>query len=461
MSSLRLRTRLTLWFSASVLLILLPIIAVIATIQWQAMRDALDHHLTEDLEVAVQMLSPRDGTLSWRVDDETDPGYDAGRRRWVEVYGAAGELRFVRGAPEYPHIRSALPGLLDAPDGPFTTTTPAGAHVRLLTVRRVIGGQAYLIRVARGEDALRASHRRLLLILAVFGPMAVGLASAVGYVISGRMLTPLATMAERARVISAERLDERLPVGNPDDELGQLATVFNETFERLQASFDRLRRFTADVSHELRTPLTAIRSVGEVGLGEARTIEDHQEVIGSMLEEADRLAHLVETLLTLSRWESGRVSARQDVVDLAGITRLVAGQLSVLADERNVALTVASSAPLHVLGDEMMLRQAVGNVIDNAIKFTPPGRRVTVAFATTPAEHLIIVDDEGPGIPADRRPHVVERFYRLDRDREQGTNGAGLGLSIVQWAVTAQGGRLELGDTPGGGTRVTIALPRS
>lgn len=461
MSPLRLRTRLTLWFSASVLLILVPIIGVIATIQWHAMRDGLDHHLNEDLEVAVQMLTPRDGTLLWRVDDETDPGYDAGPRRWVEVYGQSGQLRFVRGAPEDPNIRSALPGLLDAHDGPFTTLTPAGAHVRLLTVRRMIDGQAYLIRVARSEDALRDSHRRLLLILAVFGPMAVGLASAVGYVISGRMLAPLAAMAERARVISAERLNERLPIANPDDELGQLATVFNETFERLQASFDRLRRFTADVSHELRTPLTAIRSVGEVGLGEARTIEDHQEVIGSMLEEADRLAHLVETLLTLSRWESGRVAARQDRVDLAGITRLVAGQLSVLADERAVALTVAPSSPLDVLGDEMMLRQAVGNVIDNAIKFTPPGRSVTITFATTPSEHHIIVDDEGPGIPADRRPHVVERFYRLDRDREQGTDGAGLGLSIVQWAVTAQGGRLELGDAPGGGARVTIALPRS
>ncbi len=291
--------------------------------------------------------------------------------------------------------------------------------------------------------------------------MAVGLAAAAGYVISGRMLTPLATMAERARVISAERLDQRLPVGNPADELGQLAAVFNETFERLQASFDRLRRFTADVSHELRTPLTAIRSVGEVGLGEARTVEDHQEVIGSMLEEADRLSHLVETLLTLSRWESGRVAVQREPVDLAGITRLVASQLSVLADERDVTLTIVPSPPLEVLGDALMLRQAISNVIDNAIKFTPSGRRITIHFASTPDEHRVIIDDEGPGIPANRRPLVVERFYRLDRDREQGTEGAGLGLSIVQWAVTAQGGRLELGDAPGGGTRVTMTLPRS
>jgi heavy metal sensor kinase len=461
MIPLRLRTRLTLWFSASVLIILLPIIAVIATIQWQAMRDALDHHLTEDLEVAVQMLVVWEGTLVWRVDDATDPGYDAGARRWVEVYDAAGQIRFLRGAPENAAIRTSLSGPMETPTGPFTVVTPGGAHVRVLTTRRVIGSQESLIRVARSEDALRAAHRRLLLILAVFGPMAVGLASAAGYVISGRMLMPMATMAERARAISAERLDERLPIGNPDDELGQLATVFNETFERLQASFDRLRRFTADVSHELRTPLTAIRSVGEVGLGAARTVEDHQEVIGSMLEEADRLAHLVETLLTLSRWESGRVAARRDPVDLTGITRLVASQLSVLADERGTVLTVVPSPRLDVLGDATMLRQAISNVVDNAIKFTPPGRRVTIHFASTPDEHHIIVDDEGPGIPEDRRSQVVERFYRLDRDREQGTNGAGLGLSIVQWAVAAQGGWLALADAPGSGTRVTIALPRS
>lgn len=461
MSPLRLRTRLTLWFSVSVLIILLPIIAVIATIQWQAMRASLDHHLTEDLEVAAQMLTLHKGVLTWRVDHETDPGYDAGPRRWVEVYDAAGQVRFLRGAPEHTGIRAALPGPTQTPDGLFTIMTPAGAHVRVLTIRRVIGSEASLIRVARSEDALRADHRRLLLILAVFGPMAVGLASAAGYVISGRMLLPMANMAERARAINADRLDERLPVGNPEDELGQLATVFNETFERLHASFERLRQFTADVSHELRTPLTAIRSVGEVGLGEARTVADHQEVIGSMLEEADRLAHLVETLLTLSRWESGRVAAQRDSVDLTGLTRLVVSQLAVLADERDVALAVAPSPPLDVLGDATMLRQAISNVVDNAIKFTPPGRRVSVHFASTLDECQVIVDDEGPGIPEDRRSQVVERFYRLDRDREQGTDGAGLGLSIVQWAVAAQGGRLALAQAPGGGTRVTIALPRS
>ncbi len=456
----RLRTRLTLWFSASILIILLPVLSGVAIIQWHSMRAALDHHLREDLEFALEMLVLRDGQVVWRVDSETDPGYDAGPRRWVEVYDDQKRPLFLRGVPETPYIWKELPEVEADRDGPFTRQTPSGAHVRLLTVQRPLAGEPKWIRVARSEDDLRHDLRQMVLIFAVIGPLAIVTASVAGYLISGRALSPLTHMAERARIISADRLSERLPVVNASDELGQLATVFNDTFARLQGSFDRLKRFTADVSHELRTPLTAIRTVGEVGLQESRTIEDHQEVIGSMLEEADRLARVVETLLTLSRWESGRVTATVEPVDLAEVARHVAGYLSVLADERGVALAVNITGPLAVNGDGTMIRQAVINVVDNAIKFTAPGSRVTMYSASTAAEHQLVVDDQGPGIPEDHRGRVVERFYRMDRDRESGTEGSGLGLSIVQWAMAANHGRLELGANPDGGARVILAMPR-
>ncbi|MCR4374641.1 MAG: ATP-binding protein [Acidobacteria bacterium] len=457
----RLRTRLTLWFSATILLILLPVLAGVALIQWQSMRAALDHHLTEDMEFALQMIVSRDGELVWRVEADTDPGYDAGPRRWVEVYDAEGRPRYLRGIPEERGIWRTLPDVTADPKGPNTRQTPSGAHVRLLTVQRPLDGEPLWIRVARSEDGLRRDLRQVLLIFAVIGPLAIVVASVAGYLISGRALAPLSAMAERARSISADRLSERLPGAETPDELGQLATVFNATFARLQDSFDRLKRFTADVSHELRTPLTAIRSVGEVGLQESRTVEEHQEVIGSMLEEVDRLSRVVETLLTLSRWESGRVAPQAAPMDLAGVANHVVNQLSVLADERNVELRVAVHAPLTVMGDDTMIRQAVINVVDNAIKFTPTGSRVTISSVSTPSEHHLVVDDQGPGIPEDQRHRVVERFYRLDRDRESGPEGTGLGLAIVQWAVTANRGRLELGSNPDGGARVTIVLPRT
>jgi len=457
----RLRTRLTLWFSATILLILLPVLAGVALIQWRSMRAALDHHLEEDMEFALQMLVRRGGEVTWRIDSERDPGYDAGARRWVEVYGADGRPLFLRGIPETPDIQRALPDVRVDPAGPYTRETPSGAHVRILTVRRPIAGEPLWIRVARSEDDLRADLRTLVLVFAILGPVAVATASIAGYLISGHALLPLTHMAERARSISADRLSERLPGADTPDELGQLATVFNDTFARLQDSFDRLRRFTADVSHQLRTPLTAIRSVGEVGLQESQTVEDHQEVIGSMLEEVDRLARVVETLLTLSRWESGHVVAKAAPVDLADVARHVVNQLSVLADERGVELLVTVRPPLPVTGDDMMIRQALINVIDNAIKFSPPGSRVAISSVSTPTQHHLIVDDQGPGIPEDQRHRVIERFYRLDRDRESGPEGTGLGLAIVQWAVTANRGRLELASNPDGGARVTITLPRT
>lgn len=425
------------------------------------MRAALDHHLQEDMEFALQMLVLRDGRVVWRVDFENDPGYDAGRRRWVEVYDAEGRPLFLRGIPETPHIWRALPDVTDDPAEPYTRQTPSGAHVRLLTVQRPLAGDPLWIRVARSEDGLRGDLRQLLLIFSVIGPLSVVVASVAGYLISGRALSPLGAMAERARSISADRLSERLPGAETDDELGQLASVFNDTFARLQDSFDRLKQFTADVSHELRTPLTAIRSVGEVGLQESRTVEDHQEVIGSMLEEVDRLSRVVETLLTLSRWESGRVVARREPLDLADLARHVASQLSVLADERDVEVLVVAQPPMQVMGDDTMIRQALINVIDNAIKFAPNGSRVTISSESTADEHRLVVDDQGPGIPENLRHRVVERFYRLDRDREHGPEGTGLGLAIVQWAVTANRGRLELASNPDGGARITIALPRS
>lgn len=452
----RLRTRLTIWFAASLLLILAPCFAGILYLEWHAMREALDHHLEEDLEVAAEMVIRDADGVRWRTDAVEDLGYDAGRQRWVEVYAASGEPLYFRGVPAaFPAIRRALASPPVTLPGRQTVRTPAGAYVRVLMASRMLGGEPAWLRVARTEDPMRRDFRQLLLVFAGGVPLAVLTAALAGYVVSGRALAPLTRMADRARTISAERLSERLPVENPADELGQLSTVFNETFARLEASFEALKRFSADASHELRTPVTAIRSVGEVGLRESMSEDGYREVIASMLEEADRLARLVDTLLMLSRWESGRARPQQERVDLRDITRDVVDHIGVLAEEREITLTVDLPAALDVRVDAVMLRQAVLNVIDNAIKFTPRGGAVHVSSQTRGPEHRLIVDDDGPGIPEAERPRVVERFYR----GTSATPGSGLGLSIVHWALTANDGRLEIGENPGGGARVTLALP--
>jgi len=460
-TALGLRTRLTIWFAASILLILAPFLIWILALQWRSMRAALDHHLEEDLEVVLEMLVVLDGTLVWRTNAERDLGYNAGERRWVEVYALDGTARFRRGLPDRPGIQAAITSPMGEPAGYRTLRTPAGAFVRTLITDRRLGPELVRVRVARAEDELRTDLWWLGIAFGLAAPLAVLAAAASGYVISGKALAPLGRMADRARAISADHLSERLPVENTNDELGQLAAVFNATFARLEQSFAQLRQFTADASHELRTPLTAIRSVGEVGLREAKDVTDYQEIVGSMLEEADRLSHVVETLLTLSRWESGRVLPRPDEVELGRLIRDVAAQLSVLAEERGITIDVAIGPPLRVTTDCVMARQAFCNVLDNAIKYTRDGGRVRIGSASPPGEHQVVVDDDGPGIPEDQRLHVVERFYRIEGGHTRRLGGAGLGLAIVHWAMTANGGRVAIGDSDSGGARVVLAWPAS
>ena len=219
--------------------------------------------------------------------------------------------------------------------------------VRVLSRPYVVDGQPVVIRVARSAARLRDELKTLLLVLGFGFPIAVGIAACGGYALARRALAPVGKMADRARTITAERLGERLPVITPDDELGHLATVFNETFARIERSFEQLRRFTADASHELRTPLTAIRSVGEVGLREHHNERAYREIIGSMLEEADQLGHLVESLLTLSRADAGQVKLRLERLDLAELAREIVNHLGVLAEEKRQSLSVEAAAGVY------------------------------------------------------------------------------------------------------------------
>jgi heavy metal sensor kinase len=268
-------------------------------------------------------------------------------------------------------------------------------------------------------------------------------------------------MADRARAITAERLGERLPVENSKDELGQLAAAFNDVFARLERSFEQLRRFTADASHELRTPLTAMRTVGEVGLREHRGVAAYREIIGSMLEETDRLGRVVEGLLTLSRADAGNLSLNREDLDLAELARDVVGHLGVLAEEKHQAVTVETSGRVAACLDRLVIRQALINLVDNAVKYTPPGGNIRVIVSEGGSGPTLEVVDSGPGIPQEHRDRVFDRFYRVDKARSRDFGGTGLGLSIARWAVEAHGGRIDLDSAEGAGSTFRITLVHS
>jgi len=315
------------------------------------------------------------------------------------------------------------------------------------------------VSAALDETSLRDTLWTLALIFATGIPFAAGLAVAGGYFLAGRVLAPVGAMAQKAREITAESLAKRLPVDNAGDEFGQLATVFNDTLARLQDAFERLRRFTADASHELRTPLTAMRSVGEVALQGTLDAVTYRDVIGSMLEEVDRLTRLVESLLILTRADSGKVQLVAEDLDLGGLAGNVIDQLHVLADEKQQELTLRAPIPVHAMGDAALIRHALMNLIHNAIKYTPNGGTIAVHVNATDKKAMIEVQDTGPGIPAVHRDRIFDRFYRVDTSRSREEGGVGLGLAIVRWAVEANGGHIELASDGTEGSLFRVILP--
>ena len=308
------------------------------------------------------------------------------------------------------------------------------------------------------EQRLQAQLREILVVMALGLPPIVALAGLGGYVLARRALAPIDRLASEAHRITADRLHERLSVPNPSDEIGRLAAVINETLARLESSFDQLRRFTADASHELRTPLSVIRGIGEIGLGQTRTPAEYKEAMGSMLEEVDRLTRLVDTLLRLSSGDAGTIRLSREWVDLGELTRDIVSSLGILAEERNQRVRLDVGEHVRVTADRLVLREAITNVIDNAIKYGPVGSAIDVRVRRDGEDGVVSVADQGGGIPAAHRERIFDRFYRIDEGRSRASGGTGLGLAIAKWAVEVNGGRISVDGTQPGAV-FQIRLP--
>jgi len=311
---------------------------------------------------------------------------------------------------------------------------------------------------ANPEARVEQELREILLVLVVGFPPIVVLAGVGGYVLARRALQPIDHLGAEARRINAERLHERLSVPNKRDEIGRLAAVINDTLARLESSFQQLRRFTADASHELRTPLSVIRGIGEMNLRETRTPAEYKDAMGSMLEEVDRLTRVVDSLLQLSRGDAGTVKLSREAVDLGQLTRDVVASLSILAEERQQRVHVDAADNVLIFADRLVLRDAITNVIDNAIKYGPHQSTIDVRVHRDGDHAELSVVDEGPGIPPEHRERIFDRFYRIDEGRSRELGGTGLGLAIARWAVETHGGHISV-DGTGRGSVFRVVVP--
>jgi two-component system, OmpR family, heavy metal sensor histidine kinase CusS len=284
----------------------------------------------------------------------------------------------------------------------------------------------------------------------------------VGYKIARRGIRPVEEMATTARHITSTNLRERiLPEGYPS-ELASLASTFNQMLDRLEESFERISRFSADIAHDLRTPVNNLRGEAEVTLARARSAEEYRDVIESFLEEAVRLSDLIGDLLFLARTESPLTHLRRERVDVGELLGGVREYYEASAADGGVSLTAnVDGEPVIAEVDRTLLQRAVGNLVSNALANTPPGGEVQLGTSADASTIHIEVSDTGVGIPAEALPRVFDRFFRVDSSRSQGSGGTGLGLAIVQSIVQLHGGNVQIWSQPGQGTRVTLHMPAS
>ena len=338
---LTLRSRLTAAFALVFGAMLLAYALAVYLLIRDRFAAELDHRLDQELEIAERsMVRDAGGHLAWRHIHGPEHSEDQRLRNvaWLDIWHTDGTLALRRHDAATGSGETPVPPLEAAWTGLRSLELPGEVHLRLLQRRVSIEGETLLMRAALREDDFARGLIVVLWVMVGGLPVALLGAGAGGYWLAGRGLAPIHRMAEEAEAIHAGRLDSRLPIDNPHDEPGRLAIVFNALLARLEAAFGELRRFTADASHELRTPLTVIRSVGEVALREPHSETEYRDIIGTMLEEVDRLTLLTTLLLELTRAEGGQTAMKCEAIDLSELVRDAAGFLGVLAEEERVRI---------------------------------------------------------------------------------------------------------------------------
>jgi heavy metal sensor kinase len=455
-----LRLRLTLWY----VLLLAIILAAFCIGVYLLLRGQLYSNLDDSVESRANILQ---GIVRYDDDQPTlagsvftrDPDAD---ESFVRVFDSAGELTFNNPAfeGEAPIDQEAV---AEALQGGSTVRTihVGGRPMRLQTHPIVLDGEvAGALEVGLAEEDAREPLQALLVILGFAYPITLAAAIFGGLFLAGRALRPIDSLTRLARRLSAEDLSQRLNMRLPDDEVGRLARTFDEMLERLDESFRRQRRFTADASHELRTPLTAIKGQVEVALERDREPDAYREVLRNVNSEADRMIRLVGSLLTLARADAGQLAIHRENVDLGKVVADAVDNVQPEAARTGVSLDVRAAREVRLSADPDLLLQLTLNLLDNAVKHCGPSNgSVDIAYRREGSYAELVVSDTGPGIPAEHLPHIFDRFYRVDTARSRAGGGAGLGLSICRWIAEVHGGTIRADSLVGRGTTFTVRLP--
>lgn len=465
-SSWSLALRLTAWYVGSSFAILLTATIALYLILIGNVRREQDAFLSDKVRFIREMLQKRPDDLA-DLKEEVE-------QTWAPVQFARVYVRVIDGngqvMAESPDMGDRLdvkifpqPVASDVePSEGVTLRGKLGSVLRGMSAQADLGeegDQTATIQAALNTDTARdliAGYRTTLLLVLGIGLASCGVA---GYWMARSGLKPLRQIAATTERITSVNLGERIRVEGLPGELSALAGRFNDMLERLEDSFERLSRFSADIAHELRTPVNNLRVGMEVSLGRGRSVEEYRETLGSCLEECSRLSRIIDSMLFIARSEDPRTHITREPVDVSRELLRVREFFELPAAEAGVELLTSCAPNVHADLDRLLFQRAVSNLVGNALRYTSRGGRVAVSAARENGELRVEVADTGCGIPPEDLPHIFDRFYRADVARSNAAGNAGLGLAIVKSIVALHGGTITARSKPGEGTSISIRLP--
>ncbi len=459
-----LRVRLTLWYGSALALVLIIFSVVLYVITARNLRDDIDQELEETATAAVRSLEER-GFLPLIHEEELLSQFPELARidKFFQIFSPSGTITIrspnIR-QHEVPLSRTALEATFNGQIILESAQYPNEPPLRLISVPIIYRGSLlYIVQVGTSMESIEETLHRFLILLIVAMPIALAVSLAAGWFLAGRALRPVDAITLAAQRIAAGDLSQRLTMPASPDEIGRLAGTFNDMIGRLDASFKQIRQFTSDASHELRTPLTVMKGETELVLRRPRPLEDYQSVLVSNLEEIDRMTRIVDELLFLSRADMGEVKMELMPVALEVVVEDICRQATLLGQDRNVQVVLASLKPVLVHGDELRLRELLLNLVENAVKYSNSGGKVEISLLTDRQQAILSVSDQGIGIAPEDHPRVFNRFFRADQARAHTKKGTGLGLAICSWIAESHRGRITVKSDVGQGSTFTLTLP--
>ncbi len=444
---LPIRIKITFWYAAifSVTLLLFSLFLFIF----------VSHEIIGNTDAG--LISEARESKSIFLEEVTKPSFEEldeelkGISYYLQIYSMTGRLLYSSANLYKTMLPVDVVSLRSIKQGRYTFRTLRlfkNRNIRMLTYPFIVNERPlYYINIAVPLTQQNTFLYILSIILAVVTPIVIIVASWGGLLIAHRAMKPVEDITIAARRIEAGRLDERINVKTHNDEIGRLANTFDDMLSRLKVSFDKLASFSHNASHELKTPLTVIKSGIEVSLREDRTVEEYKGLLESLLEEVNQMTRVIDDLLLTALSETASIKNTFATVNLSELLTQTIDFLNILAVDKHILFERRLQNNIMMRGNEHLLKRLFSNIIDNAIKFTPSGKRVFISIAKKEGGIEIVISDQGIGIPKDEIPRIFDRFYR---GKNVNVRGHGLGLSITKWIVELHNGAISVDSTSEG-----------